>query len=78
MHNSGSKITPRTGVYITGIVNMLSSLLSTQTVKYFGRRTLLIGGHFGIFVAHLMVGIFDVQGNNDGVLVMVMVFIFIY
>ena len=78
MHDGGSKITPRTGVYITGIVNMLASLLSTQTVRWFGRRTLLIAGHFGIFVAHLMVAIFDIQGNNDGVVVMVMVFLFIY
>lgn len=71
-------MSPRVGTYITGITNMLGSLCAVASVKFLGRKQLLVGGHFGIFVAHLMVGIFAVQKNNDGVMIMIMVFIFIY
>ena len=59
MASSGdSAFTPRQGTYLVGIVNLLSSLMSTQVVKCFGRRTLVIWGHLGMAFTHAAVGYF--------------------
>jgi len=72
-------LTPRTGVYITGLVYMFSSIGACYyTVRKFGRRTLLIWGHILIVILHAFIGIFNNRGNNAGVLAMVLIFIFVY
>ena len=78
MASPGSSFTPRTGTYLVGITTSVSSLFSTQIVKRFGRRTLVIWGHLGIAVIHAMVGVFHNEGNNNGVLGMILAFLVVY
>jgi len=74
----GSAFTPRQGVYAINIVNTLSSALSIWTVRTFGRRSLLIFGHVGICICHLMIATFILEGIDIGVLVMLCIFMLIY
>lgn len=79
MASSGDALlTPRQGTYLVGIVNALASLLSTQIVKCFGRRTLVIWGHLGMAGTHAAVGYFASQSMNTGVIVGVLVFLMVY
>ena len=68
----------RTGTYMVSLANFFSSVLGIWIVKAVGRRTLLLWGHAGIFVAHLLVGIFTVTEVNVGVIVMICFFLFAY
>jgi len=55
---SGTGImTPRHGVVLLGIVNLLASILSIYVAKTFARRTLFIYGHIAIGLAHISVGL---------------------
>ena len=68
----------RQGTYLVAIVNLLSSFTSIFTVRKFGRRTLLLAGHFSIFCAYMLMGTFVITGFNSGVLAMICVFLFVY
>ena len=68
----------RTGTYCVSVANTLSSMAGIWFCKTFGRKTLLLWGHVGIFIAHLLVGIFIVTGVNYGVLAMICFFLFAY
>ena len=68
----------RTGTYAVGVVNLLSSFVSIFAVRSFGRKSLLLVGHVGIFIAHLLVAIFTLTGTNAGVLAMICFFLFAY
>ena len=68
----------RQGSYMVAFVNLFSSFTSIFAVKYFGRRTLLLLGHSGIFVAYMLMGWFVIIDFNYGVLVMICVFLFVY
>ena len=68
----------RTGTYVLSVANVLASLFGIWVVRTFGRRILLLYGHVGIFLAHLLVGIFTVTGVNYGVLAMICFFLFAY
>jgi len=57
---------------------MIGALLSCYVVKCFSRRFLLIAGHIGIALVHASIGYFDIKGNNDGVLIMTIVFLIVY
>ena len=61
-----------------GLANMFGALMSCYVVKKFDRRTLLVWGHIGIAIVHAAVGVFDIKKMNDGVLVSVIVFLFVY
>ena len=74
--NSG--FTPREGSYALGLMNFTACCASIITLRYFGKRTLLIYGHLGMSLSWLLVAIFDVTGLNYGTLVMLCLFIFIY
>jgi hypothetical protein len=73
-----NSLSPRKGTYLVGIVNLLSSLLSTQVVKCFGRRTLVIWGHLGMAITHALVGYFSYIGMDIGVLIGILVFLLVY
>jgi len=60
------------------VVNVIASLVAIWTVKTFGRRPLLLYGHFGIAVAHVLVGTFTIINFDIGTLVAICLFIFIY
>ena len=44
---------------MVGLVNAIGITISIVTIKYFGRRTILIFGHIGIFIAYGFVIFFD-------------------
>ena len=71
-------LTPRQGTYLIGVVNMLASLMCTQTVRYFGRVTLAVWGHALIAVTHFLIGYLNVHHENTGVLISLLSFIVIY
>lgn len=73
-----SGFTARQGTYVIALTNLISSVLSILTIQKFGRRTLLLAGHTGIFLTYLLMGIFTVIGFNDGVLAMLCLFLLIY
>jgi hypothetical protein len=52
--------------------------MAVWTVRKFGRRPLLIWGHAGICVCHLMIATFILESIDIGVLVMLCVFMLIY
>lgn len=79
MQKSGrSSLTPRQGVYIIGLVIFLSSMFSLQTVKYVGRKTLLVYGHIGISLMHFGVAMFIKYNFDIGVILMILMFEIIF
>ena len=68
----------RTGTYCVAVANALSSMAGIWFCKTFGRKTLLLYGHVGIFIAHLLVAIFIITGVNYGVIAMICFFLFAY
>ena len=76
--NGRAIFTPRQGVYLVGLVAFLSSFLSTQVVRLFGRRTLLLAGQLGMTLVHSGVAVFNIYGIDIGVITMVMVFMLIF
>ena len=68
----------RTGTYCISAANTLSSLVSIWFVRSFGRKTLLLYGHVGIALSHLLVAIFTITDVNYGVLAMICFFLFSY
>lgn len=78
MSKGGAALTPRQGTYLIGVVNFVSSGISVMTAKHFGRRFLLIWGHFFIGVAQAMVGIFAYLQMPTAVLCSMLCFIFFF
>ena len=76
MSSGGSKLTPREGTYLIGVVNFLSSGLSIFTAKYFTRRRIFIVGHIAMGIALLCVGLFAYLKKPTMVLVSMLCFIF--
>lgn len=74
----GSTFTPRTGTYLIAIANVAAFVVAIWTIQTFGRKPLLVWGHFGIAVAHALIGTFILIGFDIGIVVMICVFIFIY
>ena len=68
----------RQGTYMISCVTLVSGALSIFTVRQFGRKPLLLIGHVGICLSHLLIGIFIVTDVDYGVLVMMCMFLFIY
>ena len=70
--------TAREGTYVVGIVNFLAAAASVWTINTFGRRTLLVLGHSGITISHLMIGVCIIIDFNAGVLLGMALFLIIY
>ena len=60
------------------VVNTLSTLVGIYFVRTFARKGLLLYGHTGIFLAHMLIAIFTITGFDVGVLTMICVFMFVY
>ena len=73
-----SGLNARTGTYIISLINFFSSTVSIFMVKTFGRRTLLLWGHFGITIAHLCVAICTITDAGAGVIGGICFFLFAY
>ena len=78
MNKTGGKLTPRQGTYLVGIVGLFSALFAINTLKMFGRRSLCVTGHLSMAITHALIGYFSLVGNNSGLLVSLLGFIFIY
>ena len=75
---SSSGFTARQGTYVVGLVNFLSACLSILSLRFFGRRTLLLIGHAGICLSYLFMAVFTITGVDYGVLAMLCSFLLIY
>ena len=53
---------------------MICMFSTSYIVKFFGRKTLLIGGHIALACIHSAIAIFNIYHVNVGVIVMMMVF----
>ena len=73
-----TSISPRTGVYICGISNMVAGLMATTVVKRFPRLKILISGHLGMTIMHAAVSILAYQKQENAILPLIVMFIFIY
>ena len=60
------------------IVNTLSTVFGIYCVRTWSRKGLLLYGHTGIAIAHLLIAIFIIIDFNAGVLTMICIFMFIY
>ena len=76
--NDPGSFNARQGTYLVATANLLASFTSIFTVRKFGRRTLLLVGHFSIFVSYMLMGTFVITSIDYGVLVMICVFLFCY
>jgi hypothetical protein len=71
-------LTPTQGTYVIGVWNFFASFCSIYSAKHFSRRFLLIGGHFGMGIAHIGVGICILLTWSNAALVMMLVFMWIF
>jgi hypothetical protein len=71
-------LSPRVGTAIIGFVNFASAASAFLVLQRIGRRPLLIWGHTGIAIAHILIGIMTILAFNYGVLIGICVFIVIY
>ena len=61
-----------------GLTAFGAGILSFFVVHRFGRRTLLIVGHLGIAVIHVLIGYFGIVENSAGVISSVLSFMLVY
>lgn len=74
----GGFLTPREGTYVIGVWNFFSSACSLYSAKHFSRRFLFICGHFGMGVAHCLVGLCILLVWSNLALVAMLIFMFIF
>lgn len=74
----GGPITPRTGTYIIGVINFISSCCSLYAAKAFSRRFLFIGGHFTMGLSHLAIGFFIMIDRGEYAIIAILVFLFCF
>jgi hypothetical protein len=74
----GGYFGPRTGTYVIGIWNFISSAFSLFSAKNFTRRFLFIGGHTFMGLAHCLVGLCILLAWSNLALVAMLLFMFIF
>lgn len=72
--NGNQFVTPRQGTMMVGAVSFVSSLFSTQLVRCFGRKTLLLWGHAAIAIFHASIAVCNIYDIEAGVVIMTMMF----
>ena len=75
--NKGS-ISARDGTFLIAGVNFIASFMSICIVKVLGRRPLLLIGHLGVAICHLVIGFFIMTDEGTGVILMTCMFMVIY
>jgi len=79
MNQSGlSSISPREGTYLVGIANTVASIISIQVLRTFGRKSLVVVGHILMALSHITIGIMNNNQHDNGVIIMILVFVFFY
>ena len=76
--SGGKGLNPRQGTYLTGLVNMIGAMLGIYTVKTFGRRTVLLSGHFAIALLHLGVAYTTAVGAVNAQIILVCTVIMVF
>ena len=61
-----------------GFIGLIGPLMATRSIKFLGRRTLFIIGHAGIAIFHLLIAVFNIEGNNILVLIMLALFMLMH
>lgn len=75
--NTGG-LSPRTGVDIIGVINLISSGMSIWTAKTFTRRALFIWGHIFMGLCHIGVGMSFAFAAPTFTLIAMCMFMFFY
>jgi SP family sugar:H+ symporter-like MFS transporter len=75
---TGKSLNPKTGTIIIGIINFVTTVCSIPFVIKFPRKTLLLWGHFFIFVFHTLAAIFSLAEMPMWELIMMNLFIAAY
>jgi hypothetical protein len=73
-----SAFSPRMGTICIGAASFFSAICSIWTIKWWGRRPLLLVGHTGIAICHICIGVFIMINFNVGVLSGICLFLFFY
>lgn len=68
----------RDGSYMIGLFNFLGAFMSIATMSFFGRRTLFLFGHMGMFTVYVLMGFFTLYDYDMMVLVMMCTFLLVY
>lgn len=71
-------LTPRESTYLVGAIQLIAALVATQSLRFFGRRTLLLGGHIFMAVAHYSIGWASIRGYDGACLASILAFLFVY
>lgn len=58
MNKTGTGISPRIGTILIGVCNFIGSILALYPSGKFGRKTLVLVGHFIMGPVLIMVGVF--------------------
>ena len=74
----GGFLTPREGTYVIGVWNFIASACSLYSAKHYSRRFLFVGGHFGMGIAHILVGVSILLVWSNLALAFMLVFMFIF
>lgn len=70
-----NSISPRLGTILIGVTNFVASIFSLFPVRYLGRRTLVVGGHFLMAILLCLVGVFSYYDYNTPMLIMILLFL---
>mmetsp|Transcript_8871 Transcript_8871/g.13661 ORF Transcript_8871/g.13661 Transcript_8871/m.13661 type:complete len:157 (-) Transcript_8871:22-492(-) len=52
--------------------------MSTQVLRFFGRRSIVWVGHILMALSHITIGIMNNHNEDTGVIIMILVFVFFY
>lgn len=77
-NNKGKGLSPKAGTIIIGVVNFVATAASIPFIANINRKTLLLWGHFFIFIFHMANGIFAIEKMDTWQLVMMNLFLVAY
>ena len=71
-------LTVKDGVLLIAICNFVAASLAAIPSAYFGRKTLLLAGHVGMMVTHLLIGVFMRTEQYTALFAFVLLFLFVF
>lgn len=78
MQGRGGGLSVTTGVYMIMIAGFVAHAVGILTVKFIGRKTLLIWGHISMALIHAGIGMRNVYKNDNMVIILIIAFMFAY
>ena len=76
--NSQFEMTAANAAYLIGIANFLSSIISVLSAGVFGRKFLLIVGHFAIALCMILLGFFASNNFTIDIISLLLFYLFIF